>query len=58
LGDFKGALESLTARAGELEGLNQAIADAKTQLANRNRDYCWNYACRRRLRSRGHSVYY
>jgi len=33
LGDFKGALESLTARAAELEGLNQSIADAKAQLA-------------------------
>jgi uncharacterized coiled-coil protein SlyX len=33
LGDFKGALESLTARAAEAEGLNQQIADAKAQLA-------------------------
>jgi len=32
LGDFKGALESLAERAGELEGLNQQIADAKAQL--------------------------
>jgi hypothetical protein len=33
LGDFKGALENLTVRAAELEGLNQQIEAAKNQLA-------------------------